>query len=1168
MSRELTTTVRLKGVLDPSLERTFNTVKKELTSLKAANGIDNFSDRMIEKGKQLQKLGSTLQGVGKNLTRKVTVPIVTGMAVSAKAAGEFQYRFAKVSSIVKANGDQSAGSMSKFRQEISRAAIETGMSMDTFTEQVYQAISAGRNASQSIKAVSAAHKLAVAGFTSDASALDMLTTITNAYGKSAGNLTHISDVLIQTQNRGKVQVGELAKTMGKVIPTAKSMGISFEDVGAQYAVLTQKGIKARYATTYMNSLFNELGKGSSKASKALKQATGGKSLQEFLKSGHDVGDALTVLQDYCDKTGQSFHDLWGNVNSSKAAESLAESTKKYKQYLSEMKTGKGTTEQAFAAISNTFPMRLKKIKNELRNALIGIGDIVIQTVGPMLAPITKAVQRVDIAINGMSGKTKRRIGKILIAFAALGPVISIIGKITSGIGGMMKIIGLASSAFSVFGAATTGFGALAAGIAPEIGVAVAAIAALAGAIALAVTGFSKLSKYLTKKKVAKNSVQKSFDDYQNVKAKYNKGKATKEQLTAAKNSYEAQQKAYTKAYGKPFKVKLTEKTEKKGSSKSKNTNKKSTYGDRVKQDQKNLQTAVNNYKKASDNIQKIRKTDAKNFAKVKASEVVTAGMTSKQRKAIEQKYTDWYMKHSQKAQKASQDYQKAKKSLSTAQSTLTKTSQSSKVPKSAASGYSDKSPLAGAQKRLSSFNQSAAQNTSKAWQSVKNVVVNGASSAASVASAKWGAMKTSIVSHTQSMAASVSAKWQAIKTSTSTTFANVKSSISSHLSGAVSIVSGKMASIKSSMSSHMASAYAVVSAKLSSIRAAFSSKMAGAASAVRGAMAKVKAAFSAKLSEIKAKVSAKLAQIRALFAHPITTTINIVQNMIGGGKGSGGKGGGKKAKKHAKGGFTNGLAIAGEDPRYPVEAVISFNPRYRKQNIKYWRRAGRMLGMTPKAEASENPPSYKEAVNRLGDYTTDDFSALGERYNKAVTANTQQYSKEVKSANLYEGTQSFQDSSALNNSQEAIYQASIENAKKFTSNGFLDADAYDASSGLYTNRLGDIENDSFSLAGMYDLNPTYSAVVGRMLSKSDVDPIFPLMEAESVSSKDDNSVSNQVQAPVNVGGITFSPVINVPKGSDVSAEKIVDMLRDYGPEFTDFIMEKINERMRESYVGS
>lgn len=47
---------------------------------------------------------------------------------------------------------------------------------------------------------------------------------------------------------------------------------------------------------------------------------------------------------------------------------------------------------------------------------------------------------------------------------------------------------------------------------------------------------------------------------------------------------------------------------------------------------------------------------------------------------------------------------------------------------------------------------------------------------------------------------------------------------------------------------------------------------------------------------------------------------------------------------YATGGFTDGLSLAGEDPRYPTEAVISFNPAYRSENLSYWAQAGRMLG--------------------------------------------------------------------------------------------------------------------------------------------------------------------------------------------------------------------------------
>ena len=47
---------------------------------------------------------------------------------------------------------------------------------------------------------------------------------------------------------------------------------------------------------------------------------------------------------------------------------------------------------------------------------------------------------------------------------------------------------------------------------------------------------------------------------------------------------------------------------------------------------------------------------------------------------------------------------------------------------------------------------------------------------------------------------------------------------------------------------------------------------------------------------------------------------------------------------YATGGITNGVSIAGEDPRYPHEYIISPNPAYRQQNLSYWAQAGRMLG--------------------------------------------------------------------------------------------------------------------------------------------------------------------------------------------------------------------------------
>ena len=84
----------------------------------------------------------------------------------------------------------------------------------------------------------------------------------------------------------------------------------------------------------------------------------------------------------------------------------------------------------------------------------------------------------------------------------------------------------------------------------------------------------------------------------------------------------------------------------------------------------------------------------------------------------------------------------------------------------------------------------------------------------------------------------------------------------------------------------------------------------------------------------------------------------------------GGGGGSASVSGYATGGFTRGLSIAGEDPRYPTEAVISFNPAYRSQNLSYWAEAGRMLG------ASDGESDYELLSGGSGTAVVYDLSGL------------------------------------------------------------------------------------------------------------------------------------------------------------------------------------------------
>lgn len=117
-----------------------------------------------------------------------------------------------------------------------------------------------------------------------------------------------------------------------------------------------------------------------------------------------------------------------------------------------------------------------------------------------------------------------------------------------------------------------------------------------------------------------------------------------------------------------------------------------------------------------------------------------------------------------------------------------------------------------------------------------------------------------------------------------------------------------------------------------------------------------------------------IAEVLGMIANVIAKIVSfgagVISNIIG--FFTGGSSGSSSTSGYATGGFTNGPSIAGEDPRYPTEAVISFNPAYRAQNLSYWARAGEMLGAMD--EGSYEPISSGSGTSVVYDLSGLSFS--------------------------------------------------------------------------------------------------------------------------------------------------------------------------------------------------
>ena len=167
--------------------------------------------------------------------------------------------------------DTSKVSMGQLENQVKKLSNTTGVGVSDIAEAQYQAISAGVKTASSVKFVSTAVKAAKGGFTDAATAVDGLSTVINAYGLKAKDATKISDQMLTTQNFGKTSFGELASSMGKVIPIASSLNVSTNELFGSIAVLTKNGIATSEAVTGMKAAYSNILKPSSEAAEAAKK---------------------------------------------------------------------------------------------------------------------------------------------------------------------------------------------------------------------------------------------------------------------------------------------------------------------------------------------------------------------------------------------------------------------------------------------------------------------------------------------------------------------------------------------------------------------------------------------------------------------------------------------------------------------------------------------------------------------------------------------------------------------------------------------------------------------------------------------------------------------------------------------------------------------------------
>jgi TP901 family phage tail tape measure protein len=264
----------------------------------------------------------------------------------------------------------------------------------------YEIISAGvEDTADATDLLVNANKLATGGLADITGVIDTLTTVYNVYGREVGNAQEASDSLFKTVQLGKTTMSELQNDIGRVLPIAKTFGLSLDEVGSAMVLLTNSGLKTREAVSYLTALLVGISRN-------------GKELGSTMNSSAIQTDGFaTVMQRLIDRSKGSNDALIKLVGSSEAVRAIqalnAQGLSKYNDTLAQYADKAGVAGEASKKI----------IEKDLSKQF----DILSQNIGRVARDFvnifTPAVSGAVVAINKLfttdvSGDVEKKIDNV------------------------------------------------------------------------------------------------------------------------------------------------------------------------------------------------------------------------------------------------------------------------------------------------------------------------------------------------------------------------------------------------------------------------------------------------------------------------------------------------------------------------------------------------------------------------------------------------------------------------------------------------------------------------------------------------------------------------------------------------------------------------------------
>lgn len=400
-------------------------------------------------GEDMQNVGDKITGVGKELTTKVTVPLVAAGGVAVSKFAEVD-KTMQLTNATMGNTEAEAKLLSDAMKE---AAANSTFGMNDAAGATLNFARAGLDAEQAAAALAPAMNLAAGeGGNLDTVSSGLVATI-NGFGDSFEETSKYADVFANACNNSALDVDGLSSAMSVAAPIFSAAGYSVNDAALYMGVMANNGIEADKAANSLKTGLARLVSPAKEGSEAM-DALG----ISVTNSDGSMKDSITIQNE--------LHDAFSRLSESEqiAAASaifgknqmapwlaLINTAPEDVQNLSDALEVEGTTAEMANAMMGGFGGSLEKLKSSIDVAATSLGE----ALAPAISVVAEKIQQAVDWFNSLDESQQQTIATVGLVVAAIGPLLVIIGTVIKTVGTALTVIaGVNPVALAVIAAIT------------------------------------------------------------------------------------------------------------------------------------------------------------------------------------------------------------------------------------------------------------------------------------------------------------------------------------------------------------------------------------------------------------------------------------------------------------------------------------------------------------------------------------------------------------------------------------------------------------------------------------------------------------------------------------------------------------------------------------------